>query len=151
MCRCDEWWLCCEIFLSKIVIKIFHHCCCLLPVDSICVRAELRRMRFDCHIGAMLLCLCKSIPFTLRYVAFWHAKGMLSDADLPPFADREMAGAAWGRHSRGFRQRDNVFYLYKLCRLRVVAFANIFVILWCLVCRSASVVQRGSKPSGLVL
>ena len=43
------------------------------------------------------------------------------------------------------------FYLYELCRLLVVAFANIFVILWCLVCRSASVVQRGSKPSGLVL
>lgn len=75
-------------------IKIFHHCCFMLPVDSVCVRAELRCMRFDCHIGAMLLCLCKSIPFTLRYVAFWHAKGMLSDADLPPFADREMAGAA---------------------------------------------------------
>ena len=76
----------------------------LLPVDSVCVRAELRRMRFDSHILTMFLCLCKSMPFTLRYVAFWHAKGMLSDADLPPFADREMAGAAWGRHSRGFRQ-----------------------------------------------
>ena len=75
----------------------------LLPVDSVCVRAELRRMRFDSHILTMFLCLCKSMPFTLRYVAFWHAKGMLSDADLPPFADREMAGAAWGRHSRGFR------------------------------------------------
>ena len=94
------------------------------------MRAELRRMRFDSHIWAMFLRLCKSIPFTLRYVAFWHAKGMLSDADLPPFADRKMDGAAYGRHCRGFRQRGNVFYLYKLCRLCVIAFANIFVNLY---------------------
>lgn len=46
---------------------------------------------------------------------------------------------------------EAMFFLYKLCRLCVIAFANIFVILWCLVCRSAFVVQRGSRPSGLML
>ena len=64
------------------------------------------------------------MPFTLRYVAFWHAKGMLSDADLPPFADREMAGAAWV-DTAGASGSEAMFFIcinyvdYVLSRLQI--------------------------------